>query len=95
MLKYWEYVKILSFKEEILFNCVPSTKLNSHHHYTPNNSCFIYIFKFISVLLLAQFFHVSIQIVKEPHHLDNRGSSDSDIEDPCHGFPTLSSLGYA
>ncbi|KAA0710479.1 Peroxisome biogenesis factor 1 [Triplophysa tibetana] len=45
---------------------------------------------FLSTTLLKK---TDIQIVKEPHHLDNRGASDSDIEDPCHGFPSLSSLG--
>ncbi|KAI7798692.1 peroxisome biogenesis factor 1 [Triplophysa rosa] len=45
---------------------------------------------FLSTTLLKK---TDIQIVKGPHHLDNRGSSDSDIEDPCLGFPSFSSLG--
>lgn len=45
---------------------------------------------FLSTTLLKK---TDMQIVKEPHHLDDRGSSDSDNEDPCLGFPSISCLG--
>nr|XP_055076129.1 peroxisome biogenesis factor 1 isoform X1 [Misgurnus anguillicaudatus]XP_055076130.1 peroxisome biogenesis factor 1 isoform X1 [Misgurnus anguillicaudatus] len=45
---------------------------------------------FLSTGLLKK---TDIQIVKELHHLDQRGSSDCDNKDQFLGFPSLSSLG--